>query len=246
MRPPPHLNHPANLYDFIYHFKDHAADALRLRRVLLGSGVQDGARLLEVACGTGAYLKPLAAWYDVSGLDICPVMLEVARRKLPRVSLLQADMVDFTVTRPVDVVLALFGALGYLHRDEDLRAALDHIRAALKPGGLLLLEPWLTPDTFRPGEAYMQTFEAANFKLCRQCVAQREGDMARVDFHWLVARAGYGVEHFVEPLRMRLYTWEHLQQALAAAGLPVVQQEQGFMAENQLWVCRSAAAPRPA
>ena len=39
--------------------------------------------LLEVACGTGGILAALAGRYQVSGLDISPGMLAVARSKLP-------------------------------------------------------------------------------------------------------------------------------------------------------------------
>ena len=41
------------------------------------------ATLLDVACGTGAITAPLSRAYQVSGLDITPGMLAVARAKLP-------------------------------------------------------------------------------------------------------------------------------------------------------------------
>src|SRR6266480_3335635 len=49
--------------------------------------------LLEVACGTGGIIAPLAGRYKVSGLDISPGMLAVARAKLPEgTPLYLADM----------------------------------------------------------------------------------------------------------------------------------------------------------
>lgn len=38
--------------------------------------------ILEIACGTGNILEPLSAYYEVTGLDLSPKMLDVARKKL--------------------------------------------------------------------------------------------------------------------------------------------------------------------
>ena len=40
--------------------------------------------LLELGCGTGAVLERLQARYRVTGVDLSPQMLRVARRKLPK------------------------------------------------------------------------------------------------------------------------------------------------------------------
>src|SRR5712692_9697906 len=60
-----------------------------------------GQRVLEVACGSGRVLVPLArAGFDVVGIDASPHMLVLARTKLDTqpngdVLLVQADMRDF-------------------------------------------------------------------------------------------------------------------------------------------------------
>ena len=64
----------------------------------------DAGPLLELACGTGRVLLPLArAGRDVTGLDLAPHMLARCREKLrtepadvrDRVTLLEADMTSF-------------------------------------------------------------------------------------------------------------------------------------------------------
>src|SRR5262249_60209112 len=67
--------------------------------------------LLEVACGTGGIIAPLAGRYQVSGLDISPGMLAVARAKLPEGTPLDlADMNGFRLD-------ATFGPVIYVrHR----------------------------------------------------------------------------------------------------------------------------------
>src|SRR5438105_138382 len=92
----------AEYYDPIYHWKDYAADAVRIRAILAAEGVADGARIIEAACGTGSYLARLRDRYEVSGFDLSEDMLAIARRKLPGVALFRADMAEFAVERPAD------------------------------------------------------------------------------------------------------------------------------------------------
>ena len=50
-------------------------------------------RLLDLACGTGESLLPfLRRGYEVTGCDLSPAMLDLAREKAPGVRLVQADI----------------------------------------------------------------------------------------------------------------------------------------------------------
>ena len=105
----------AELYDRIYSFKDYQSEVERLRAMLQAEGVADGARLLDAACGTGEHLLHLKRFFDVSGFDKNPAMLEVARQKVPDVPLWEADLRDFTVEAPMQAILCLFSSIGYVH-----------------------------------------------------------------------------------------------------------------------------------
>ena len=80
----------ARLYDLIYHWKDYASEAERVRSILLDEGIPDGSRVVEAACGTGQYLGPLSRWYEVEGYDLHPAMVREAVGKGLRASV--ADM----------------------------------------------------------------------------------------------------------------------------------------------------------
>jgi ubiquinone/menaquinone biosynthesis C-methylase UbiE len=65
-----------------------------------------GSPILELACGTGRVLPPLAeAGYKIYGVDISEYMLAICRRKVEemglqgRVRLVQADMARFKLDR---------------------------------------------------------------------------------------------------------------------------------------------------
>ena len=72
-----------------------------------------GATALELGCGTGRLLIPLArAGLRMTGLDITPTMLAVARRKLARetsevrerVRLVEGDMTEFSLGQRFDLI----------------------------------------------------------------------------------------------------------------------------------------------
>ena len=243
MTSPPLYADLAGFYDLIYHEKDYAAEAERLHDILAGEGVADGAAVLEAACGTGMFLEQLQSWYTVSGFDRSGAMLDLARRRLPGVPLFRDEMTGFSVATPVEAVVCLFSSIGYLTTPDALERAARRFADALVPGGTLVVEPWITPDDYKGGRPVLQTYLSDDLKLCRACVARREGDMAHIDFHWLIARAGQGTEHAVDPHVLWMCTRERMTDALEGAGLAVRFEEQGLMPDHRgLYVCRKAGA----
>jgi SAM-dependent methyltransferase len=110
---------------------------VELRRHGLG-----GNRLLDVGCGTGkSFLPMLARGWEVTGCDISPSMLELARAKVgDTVPLSVADMRKLPVFGEFDLVWCMDDALNYLLSAEELREALSGMRANLAPDGLLLFD----------------------------------------------------------------------------------------------------------
>jgi SAM-dependent methyltransferase len=110
---------------------------------------ETGGRVLEVACGTGRLLVPLArAGFDVTGLDRSPHMLEVVREKLAaagpevagRVRLIEGDMRSFAVDGPFDLAILPVKSFAYLVERADQQSALRCIAAHLCPGGAFALD----------------------------------------------------------------------------------------------------------
>jgi SAM-dependent methyltransferase len=126
--------------DFTAHHEDEAwlADLLV---ALQGHGLQ-GSRLLDVGCGTGKSFVPmLPRGWEVTGCDISPSMLELAREKAGEAVRLEvADMLALPKFGEFDLVWALDDTLNYLHSSEELRLALTGVRENLAPTGLLLFD----------------------------------------------------------------------------------------------------------
>ena len=101
-------------------------------------------RLLEPACGTGRLVTELAArGYRMTGLDLCDPALEYLRHRLKRrglrASLLQADMTDFRLAKPVDAAFCVVNSFRHLLTEQAARQHLQCVADHLRPGGIYIL-----------------------------------------------------------------------------------------------------------
>ncbi|MCQ9362278.1 class I SAM-dependent methyltransferase, partial [Corynebacterium sp. 153RC1] len=138
------FSNSAAIYDAVYSFKDYADESERLR-ALIAERSPGASTLLDVACGTGKHLEQLRSWYEVSGVDLDPELLGIARERLGDVDLRTGDMTDFALDGQFDVVTCLFSSIGYVGTVERLGSAITAMATHLNPGGVLIVEPWLTP-----------------------------------------------------------------------------------------------------
>lgn len=217
----------ARLYDRIYAAKDYAGEAARLHR-LIQERSPGAATLLDVACGTGRHLAELRSHYTVEGVDLDEGMLEAARRRLPDVPLHRGDMETFDLERRFDVVTCLFSAIGYLHTEEQLRRTVENFARHTRSGGLVIVEPWFTPEQFRSGYLDAVFVDEPDLKAARMNVTRVKDGRSVLDFHYLVATPD-GVEHFAEHLELGLFRHEDYLDAFRAAGLEVVYDPEGLM-----------------
>lgn len=232
----------AELYDLIYGWKDYVAESARLRELVAARN--PGAKtLLDVACGTGRHLEHLRRWYEVEGLDAGAGLLDIARGRLPGVPLHEGDMRDFDLQRTFDAVTCLFGSIAYLPTTADLSAAVANMARHLAPGGVLIVEPFLTPDRFdRRHLARAIEGEGADLRVVRMNGHRFEGDRAVLEMHFLVARPGT-VEHFHEDHTVSLFTDDQCRAAFEGAGLIVEHDQEGLIGRG-LWI--GARSERPA
>jgi daunosaminyl-N,N-dimethyltransferase/N-dimethyltransferase len=232
----------ASYYDLIYHWKDYGAESTALHTLLRGEGIQDGATLLEAGCGTGSHLTHMRAWYHVAGFDLSPEMIAVARRKLPGVELFAADMSSFErggqAPLEADVLLCLFGAIAYLHPIERLEKAAECFARAVRRGGVLIVEPFVSPESFVPGRVHMQTYDSDELKLCRMSTSRVRGDIAELTMHWLALGRDGTVDRFTEEHALILLSSAALVDVFNRAGFDASFEPHGLMEDRGLLIGR--------
>ncbi len=230
-------------YDLIYSFKDYAGEVDRLRGMLEARARRPLLRLLDVACGTGEHLRFLREFYEVEGIDLNETMLEVARRKLPGVPLHHGDMLDFHLGRRFDAVVCLFSAIGYLRTADELTAGVAHMARHLEPGGVLVVEPWITPEKVEPSHLHGLYVDRPEVKIARMTSSRVEARASVMDMHHLVNTAR-GVEYFVERHELTLFRHDEYRQAFTAAGLDVDVDPEGLIGRGLYFGRRPAEQAR--
>jgi SAM-dependent methyltransferase len=131
---------------------------------------QCGSPVLELACGTGRVLIPMAeAGYEVVGLDLNENMLDRCRCKVvergleARVELHLADMAAFELPR-ADFGLAYIPVRSFMHLNTQAEqlACMERTYAHLRPGGLLIV------DVYAPSYAHLAMEPDQPFFLRRE------------------------------------------------------------------------------
>jgi S-adenosylmethionine-diacylgycerolhomoserine-N-methlytransferase len=105
---------------------------------LLPAAARD--RVVELGAGTGRNLEFFGARLDqlarIEAVDLCPALLDVARRRWarrPNVRVVEADATRYVPSHQADVVYFSYA----LTMIPDWRAAVDNALAMLRPGGVL-------------------------------------------------------------------------------------------------------------
>lgn len=209
----------AHLYDAIYtSFKNYEREAEKVHTIIQ-ERVPGATTLLDVACGTGLHLEQFAKHYEAAGVDLDPRMLEIARQRMPPgVPLTLGGMVDFDLGRAFDAVTCLFSSIGYLLSAELLQKGISNMARHVRPGGILLAEPWITPEQWEPRHPEAVFVDRSDVKIARMSRIGRRGEISTVVFHYLVGRDD-AVDYFTEQHTSRLHSHGEYLSCLTAAGL---------------------------
>jgi SAM-dependent methyltransferase len=228
----------ARYYDRLYAFKDYAGEVSKLLAIVDQDLHSGGRRLLDVACGTGLHLQHLKEHFDAEGLDVSPELLEIARKRNPTLVLHQADMRTFALVARYDVITCLFSSIGYMTTLDDLQRAIGRMAAHLVPGGLLVVEPWLTPEAWKPNTVHALFIDEPELKIARINTSLTEGRVSIFDLHHLIGTPE-GTEHVVEHHELGLYTVDEMTEAFTVAGLDVHHDPDGLTGRG-LYVAHKA------
>jgi SAM-dependent methyltransferase len=164
------------------HFREEMAGMpVELSVLGLFASLVDGP-VLDVGCGTGlATAELVKLGVDVSGSDLSPGMLEVARKHLPSVRFETGSMLE--LPHPDNTFGGVMTWYSTIHvPDELLPAALAELARIVRPGGYLLLG-------FQVGDEPLHMTEALGHELDLVFHRRRPERMAE-----LLATAGTPVE----------------------------------------------------
>jgi SAM-dependent methyltransferase len=116
------------------------------------------AHILDVCCGSGYLARILTdLGYHVTGFDLSPAMIDLAREHAPGAHFVVADAATFRTRAKFDAAVSTFDSVNHILDPATLADAFRRVAAALKPGAPFAFDVLLEP-------AY-RTDWAENFNL---------------------------------------------------------------------------------
>lgn len=244
-------SHP-RLYDRMFPGERSAADFYRAH------APRQGGRVLELGCGTGNKLIPIAAdGHPCVGLDFSSDMLAEAQRKADEygvaVEWIQGDMRAFDLGRQFDFVFITANSLLHLHEAEDLVSCFRSVRRHLAPGARFVF------DVFNPSVRVLA--EADGVRRTRESLSFLDPDRGNVsvdvaetyDASAQVTRGTWYLstssepDFVVAPLEIRSIFPQELPLLVSLGGLRLVERFGGWSGQPfaadaplQLCICESA------
>ena len=220
----------AEYYDLIYDAvgKDYGKEAARIHQLIRAYKKSAGYALLDVACGTGRHIQSMRRHYTCEGVDLQSKLLAAARKRNPRVAFHHGNMLTFNLHKQFDAVTCLFSAIGYMRSVRELNRALMNMARHLRVGGVLIVEPWLSPRDIIPGHVGTVFVNQPKLKLARMNIVEVKGRLSIIEFHYLLGRPE-GVQHFTELDEFGLFTRNEYLAAFRKAGLTVEYDRKGLI-----------------
>lgn len=203
------------------------------------------ATLLDVACGTGAIAASLArgyqGGYQVSGLDISPGMLAVARAKLPAgTPLYQADMTSFRLGARFDAVVCAYQGVNHLLSFPAWESFFGCVSEHLNAGGVFVFDIATVGYLARMAdlERIVQQF-GENYLLIHVGTADGATYQWRIEVYELQPDGRYRL--LTQVVEMRSFPVGHVREALRRwfSGIEVSGGDGGSAdpdAEDRIWL----------
>ena len=233
----------AKYYDEAYSAKEDLDDL----KFYVEQAKSSGGPVLELACGTGRILLPIAReGIAIHGVDISAPMIKVLEERLRRepkdvqelVSVVHGDIRNFRSKQRYQLVIIPFRPLQHMYTVEDQVAALETAAFHLEEEGRLVF------DVFYPnfrnldakiGEEFLELEwipKSEPGKIIRRYLRKESVDKINQNFTaTFIFRTYEGaklVHEETEPLKMSYYTYPHLRALFLLTGLEIVEEYSSF------------------
>lgn len=225
----------AKYYDSINTSKDYKSDSEKIRVWIKKYKTSRGREMLDAACGTGNHIQYLKKYFNITGLDLDPYMLRIARSKYPDIKFIRDDMRTFQLNNQFDVIVCLFSAIGHLRTYENLNKTIFNFSQHLKKGGVLFMESFININRFIPGYLAADYVNEPVLKLARMAVSKKKKNIMFVDFHFLAGDKGK-IKYFTEKMQIAMFETRRVLNIMKSAGLHAKCIKNGLMEARDLYI----------
>lgn len=200
---------------------------------------EHGGPLLDVGCGTGRVMFPLAeAGYEIHGIDNEPAMLQRAQDQLnvapelrKLIHLHSGDVRDYNMPVKFKLTLVPYNGMMHFHDQETQLAVLRQLRKWTRDDGYLVLDLPNAGDVFASQDTEAITLERTFLEpetghmVMQQSVSylDRVSQLMRVTWIYDEITGDGEVKRTFAPLTLYYYFYSEIRLLLALTGFDVVE-----------------------
>lgn len=211
-------------YPFLNLPDDYADDVEFFHALIQEYSGSRGTHVLDLGCGGGNIDYILKKHFEVTGIDMSKEMLILARQLNPENTYYPGDMRTIRLEKTFDAVLSMY-SIEYMLTTEDLRAAFETAFIHLNPGGVFVVGPIETPESYVKERNYCSLHSHAEIEIT---LLEHVYDPDPIDttyeatFVYLIRRGGH-LEIEVDSHLWGIFTIETWIDLLREAGFDVHQ-----------------------
>lgn len=214
-------------YHQLYRHRSEAEAQAFIQRLVAQMDLTPQAPVMDLACGKGRHSWALhQCGLQVTGMDLAPNSIALARQDYPQVRFEVGDMRSFDLDVRFEAVFNLFTSFGYFNGLEDNLKVLQRVHAHLRSGGCLVIDFLNAPLVERTlVAAEVQEHEGVRFDIRREVkagqilkhiavsdpdpvleVTEQVQSIHPHDFRSLLERAGFAVTREYGNYHLAAYT----------------------------------------
>lgn len=220
----------AYYYNAFYQDKDYKSEAEQVDFLLKKNG-KNIKNIMNYGCGTGRHdMELLRLGYQCSGIDMSPLMIDIARKNAEseklEINFEVADIRNYEPNDKYDAVISLFHVMSYQNGNKDVLAAFQNARKALNKGGIFLFDVWYGPGVLSDKPAVrVKEIEDEENRLVRiaRPVMHDKKNVVDVCYEVLVIQKQTGVARIINEVHnMRYFFRPELEYLLSEAGFELM------------------------
>lgn len=227
----------AYVYDTMMKDIPYAEWAEYVKTLLEDDKIGKGATVAELGCGTGSFtLEMSKLGYTMTGVDISPDMLSVAKNKFEdteydKVVFCEQDMTELELPEKADAIVSVCDSVNYLIADGDLDKLFGRVNENLKSNGSFIVD--LKTRFFYENVLAYNTM-AENFENCSYIWDNYYHEEERINEYFLTVfvKEGKLYRKFVENHFQRAYEVDDLIEAARKNGFTQIKVYDAFTKEK--------------
>ncbi|MCK5560639.1 MAG: class I SAM-dependent methyltransferase [Thermoplasmata archaeon] len=180
----------AKYYDKIYADKDYKSEAEFIKWLVKTHKRNKGNKLLDVACGTGNHISFLHDDFTITGVDVNPEMLKIAKKKVKSAKFIKGDMTKLELGDTFDVIICMFATIAYNLTYDELEDTIKIFYRHLQPGGVVVFDLHIHEDYFLGGQVWVNTVVEKDLQLARISPSPEKKEVLDLNLIFLIKEKG--------------------------------------------------------